>query len=57
MQATTRKVGRPAEIWTWTSTGTTSMPAKAKDWMRAMTGMAVRAFRGGVRSGLMGAPV
>jgi len=54
---TTRKVGTPAEICTCTSTGTASMPANAKDWMRAMTGMAVRAFRGWVRTGWRGGPV
>ena len=32
---TTRKAGRPLDTWTWTSTGTASTPAKAKDWTRA----------------------
>jgi hypothetical protein len=30
------------------------MPEKAKDWMRAMMGMATRAFRGLVRIGVTG---
>jgi hypothetical protein len=33
------------------------MPEKAKDWMRAMTGMATRAFRGAIRIGVTGHPI
>ena len=33
---TTRKAGTPGEICTCTSTGTASMPEKAKLWMRAI---------------------